>query len=444
MILKGSQRGNASQLASHLLNASDNEHISVHEVRGFLSDELHDALSEADAIAKGTRCKQFLFSLNLSPPETENVSVEAFEAAIEMAEQKLGLDGHSRAIVFHEKEGRRHAHAVWSRIDAQTMTAKNLPFFKTRLSEVSKELYLENGWDLPKGFIDRNFRNPLNFSLKEWQQAKRVQQDPRVIKAMFKDCWQRSDSGEALKKALNEKGYFLAKGDRRAIVAVDFRGEVYALSRWSGVKACEVKARFSNEVKLDSVAEVKTEIAARMDKKLTDFIRDIDLDYRKSRPAIEYQRAQMVGRQKKERAILSEKLEKRQRQEEAKRTARVPKGLGGVWSRITGKMRRIRHQNEYEAWQAHRRDTAEKDKLIWQHLEERQRLQQKIKAQREERSLQISELQQEIASYLTKRRTTLPPVKGRNIADQKPEKSKPLLEKQAGKQKSNSGPSLDM
>jgi hypothetical protein len=41
----------------------------------------------------------------------------AFEAAIDMAEQRLGLDGHPRAIVFHEKEGRRHAHAVWSRID---------------------------------------------------------------------------------------------------------------------------------------------------------------------------------------------------------------------------------------------------------------------------------------------------------------------------------------
>ncbi len=35
MILKGSQRGNGGQLAKHLMNSSDNEHITVHELRGF-------------------------------------------------------------------------------------------------------------------------------------------------------------------------------------------------------------------------------------------------------------------------------------------------------------------------------------------------------------------------------------------------------------------------
>lgn len=35
----------------------------------------------------------------------------------ETIERKLGLEGQPRAIVFHEKEGRRHAQAIWSRID---------------------------------------------------------------------------------------------------------------------------------------------------------------------------------------------------------------------------------------------------------------------------------------------------------------------------------------
>lgn len=76
-------------------------------------------------------------------------------------------------IVFHEKEGRRHAHAVWSRIDPETMTAKPLPFFKTKLREISKQLYLENGWQMPRGFVDSQRRDPRNFTLAEWQQAKR-------------------------------------------------------------------------------------------------------------------------------------------------------------------------------------------------------------------------------------------------------------------------------
>ena len=54
MILKGSQRGGAIQLASHLLKA-ENEHVEIHEMRGFISDDLHGAFNEAHAIAKGTK-----------------------------------------------------------------------------------------------------------------------------------------------------------------------------------------------------------------------------------------------------------------------------------------------------------------------------------------------------------------------------------------------------
>ena len=56
MIIKASQRGYGSELARHLLNTQDNEHVEVHEVYGFASDDLIEAFSEADAIARGTRC----------------------------------------------------------------------------------------------------------------------------------------------------------------------------------------------------------------------------------------------------------------------------------------------------------------------------------------------------------------------------------------------------
>lgn len=144
MILKGAQRGGALKLAAHLLRLDENDHVEVHELRGFSAEDLRGALQEADAVAKGTRCRQFLFSLSLNPPETERVSIEDFEAAIAQVEERLGLTGQPRAIVFHEKEGRRHAHAVWSRIDVGQMKAINLPFTKLKLRDVSKELFLGN------------------------------------------------------------------------------------------------------------------------------------------------------------------------------------------------------------------------------------------------------------------------------------------------------------
>src|SRR3546814_13590117 len=99
------------------------------------------------------------------------------------------MKGQPRMIVFHEKEGRRHAHAVWSRIDADTMTAQPLPFFKTKLRDIAKELYLENGWKMPEGFRDSSLRDPRNFTLDEWQQAKRAGLNAKQIKAHIKACW---------------------------------------------------------------------------------------------------------------------------------------------------------------------------------------------------------------------------------------------------------------
>ena len=83
MILKGSQRGGGKQLAVHLLNQRENEHVHVHEMRGFVAEDLPDAFHEAYAVSRGTRAKQFLFSLSLNPPSQERVSTEAFERAIE-------------------------------------------------------------------------------------------------------------------------------------------------------------------------------------------------------------------------------------------------------------------------------------------------------------------------------------------------------------------------
>jgi hypothetical protein len=137
MILKGSQRGGARQLGDHLLKTTENEHVEVQEVRGFMASDLLGALREAEVISRGTRCKQFLFSVSLNPPQTDDVRIEAFEEALAAIEEKNGLTGQPRVVVFHEKEGRRHCHAVWSRIDPETMTARPLPFFKNRLREVS-------------------------------------------------------------------------------------------------------------------------------------------------------------------------------------------------------------------------------------------------------------------------------------------------------------------
>lgn len=151
MILKGAQRAGTGNLARHLLNDRDNDHVTTLELRGFVSRDLTGALQEMSAVAKATKCKQFMFALSLNPPKDAEVREAAFIAAADKAEKELGLTGQPRAIIMHEKNGRRHAHVVWSRIDGENLKAINLPFSKNKLTALSKELYLEHGWRLPDG-----------------------------------------------------------------------------------------------------------------------------------------------------------------------------------------------------------------------------------------------------------------------------------------------------
>ena len=125
MLLKGNQRGGAKQMAVHLLNGIDNEHVRVAEVSGFIAQDVVGALNEIYATSKGTKCTQFMYSLSLSPPQDKNVPDQEFEKALKKVEEKLGLAGQPRVVVFHEKKGRRHAHCVWSRIDIDKMKAIN-------------------------------------------------------------------------------------------------------------------------------------------------------------------------------------------------------------------------------------------------------------------------------------------------------------------------------
>lgn len=257
MILKASQRGFAKELAAHLMNTKENEHVEVHEIRGFSGTTIKEAFEEAYAISRGTRCKQHLFSLSLNPPEDKDVTTDMFEVAINKVERKLGLSELPRAIVFHEKYGRRHAHCIWSRIDPETMKAVNLPHYKLKLRDLSRELYLEHGWDMPQGLRQKQDKHRDNFELSDWQQCKRHGDDVQAKKQLFQKCWLITQSGQGFVSAMAKEGYTIAKGDKRNFVAIDWRGEVYSLSRWTGAKNSELTERLGHNEQYLSVSETK-------------------------------------------------------------------------------------------------------------------------------------------------------------------------------------------
>ena len=376
MILKGNQRGGAKDLALHLMK-EENEHIELHELRGFASDDLMGALNEAYAVSRGTRCKKFLYSLSLNPPPQENVRTRDFETAIERVEEKLGLSGQPRAIVFHEKEGRRHAHAVWSRIRAEEMKAVHLSHDQKKLNAVSREIFLEHGWKLPRGLANSKERDPRNFTLEEWQQAKRAGKHARDIKTAIQDAWAISDSKAAFAHALEERGYRLARGDRRGIVAVDMHGEAYSIARQAGVKTKDVRERLGDAAALLSVRETTVKFADEMARKMDQFSTELDTRAQTQKTEFQEERHRMVQRQRAARSTLDENLRERQQRDSIARQARYRTGLAGLWDRLRGEHKRIRLENEREAAAAAIRDRNQKDQLIFTQLAERQRLRQR-------------------------------------------------------------------
>jgi hypothetical protein len=426
MIFKASKRSGGRQLGAHLLKTEENEHVEIHDVSGFVSESVIGAMNEAYAAARGTKCQRYLFSMSLSPPAHESVRVETFEKVIGDIEERLGLTGQPRVIVFHEKEGRRHCHAVWSRINAETMTAIDMPFFKTKLQALAKEVYLENGWAMPKGFANPKLRDARNFSLDEWQQAKRAGLDPRELKAAVQDCWKQSDSASAFASALEERGLFLARGDRRGFVAVTIDGDVFALARMIDAKSKDVASRLGDPAKQRSVEETKQFIGEQIAPRLSRYIGEAKrIAHHNMQPLIAKREALKVQHQA-ERQAFDTRLETRFNEEQRIRASRLRKGIAGAWDFLTGRYFKTRKQNEIESKFSRERDSHERHALIHAQHKDRQALQELIKENRRKEAERILGLYRDAASFRRMRDGERDKDHGRDGTTAKPKRDRGL------------------
>lgn len=428
MILVGNQRGGARDLALHLMK-HENEQVVVHELRGFASDTLMDAFRESYALSRATRCKQHLFSLSLNPPREAEVTPEAFEDAVSRAEVQLGLTGQPRAIVFHEKKGldgrtRRHAHAVWCRIDADKQRAVQLSFSKRKLQSLARDLYLENDWQMPRGFVRASEADPRNYTLAEWQQAKRAERDPDTMKAMFQDCWAISDSQGAFAYALEERGLILARGDRRGVVAVDRDGEVYAISRWVGIKAAQVRKKIAAPERLPDVAEAHGEAAGIV----VDRLKELEAEQRQTGAHTLARAIKAAQRQREQQRLEQDRVasmqERRADDEARRRSVRIRTGWRGLIDFITGKRRRMADLNRLEELKAQRRDREERRDLLDRHHLQLDNAEGRIARERSRMADILAELRADI-----ERLTPWP------FPDKEPERGKPRRARRATKER---------
>lgn len=262
MIIKGSARAGAVNLARHL-NRSDNERVAVLQLRGVAAGELRGALVEMDAHGAGTRCKATLYHAQINPERGETMTPAHWREAVDRLEKNLGLTGQPRAVVMHTKKGRDHVHVVWSRIDVERGRAISNSFDFRKHQSTARELEQAFGHRHVTGphagrepGQERPVRAPSRAAM---QQAARTGIDPRDISAEVQEVYRRSDTGRAFEAALAERGYALARGDRRDVVLVDQAGGVHSLARRLGVRKKELQDKMSDldTSSLPALAEVR-------------------------------------------------------------------------------------------------------------------------------------------------------------------------------------------
>lgn len=336
MIIKASERGGWRDLARHLSNEHDNDVVEIDHVAGFMNADLAGAFQEIYAVSKATNCKNYMVSISLSPPADAELGKDAFRNAAQQALKRLGLADQPHALVFHEKGGRRHAHLVASRIDGNAMKAINLSFYKEKLCDLSRDLFVEHGIELPQGHVDRALSSDLNYTLAEHQSAKRAKRDPQVIKQALKLCWAQTDDRNSFDAALNEAGFRLCQGDRRGFVVVDAEDNFYSLSRFLEIKPKDLRAKLGDADLLPSIDEIPDELRPP---------KTVVPETAQKQKALEETHLQTRERHLQVRKALKS-------EHAAKRTALIAKfqrertGLRGIWNRITGDFRNIIHERQ--------------------------------------------------------------------------------------------------
>ncbi len=275
MIIKSSQRAGHRALAAHLVKTRDDDGevqiATITNYRNLMSARTVDlALRDMEIMASiSPLTKKDLYHVSMNP--SQDLSEDQWETAWEIYETEYGLDEHPFVEVTHDKKGRLHKHRVYERVDTETERAIKLSFTKVRNEKVARTLEFEFGHQLTIGKHNRSVMRTLTeegrSDITDWMEQGRAHEVVRPVaedlfiqagqerrtkikkadvKDALLDAWSRTDNGRSFEAAIAEKGLLIAKGDKRDFVIVDCAGGTHSPRRMLGVKAKDLRDRWSD------------------------------------------------------------------------------------------------------------------------------------------------------------------------------------------------------
>jgi relaxase-like protein len=255
MITTGRSGKDGRGLARTLMNARDNERVELVEVYGLFGVTVTEMLLEMRLVAAGTRGENYYYHATINPdPKEPPLTPGQWEFAVDRLQENLGLTNNARFVVEHEKAGRIYRHAVWNRVNWDTM--------KFTPDNFSYRAHDKTCCELEEAFghqpTDRR-RKRRPGQIEAWEQHRAWDNGltPAVIEEDITALWQATTTGQGFAAALEQSGYIICKGDRAQFCIVDIAGDVHSLARRiSGATIADLRTRLS-DIDRDRLPTVK-------------------------------------------------------------------------------------------------------------------------------------------------------------------------------------------
>ena len=233
MVVMGRNRGNGKALANYLLSTAANDNVEVFDIRGTAdTSDLHTSLIEMSLKAELTRSNAGLYHVQLNPAygEDRRMTAEDWLKSAEILERQTGFENQPRAMVFHQKHGRRHCHLIYSRYSAATGKMISDSFSRLAQDRARKEIEIALGH---RRTPHRSYERPH-------------------IKEELSRLWAESSSAQEFVTKAKASGYeIVSSQSRRPYMVVDANGRSFDLVRQlTGIRTRQVRERF-HDAKLE-------------------------------------------------------------------------------------------------------------------------------------------------------------------------------------------------
>lgn len=262
----GGKGRHLTNMVKHLTRLDENDRVDILEIDQSLpSSTIEAALTEWQTLATSlTRSKKGFYEANINIRDDESLTDEQWLKAADILEEELGFQGQPRLIVQHEKKGRTHIHVLWQSTIVEegriACDSHNYRKHEEAAKEIERVFELEPS---PRKYTRNKDEEILHaeFDRGDEEKAKRSGLSVEDRKALITELYEQSNSGAGFSKALEQEGFYLARGDQKNIFfVVDPACEAHRLSNCiNGVKASQInKALFPIKAQnLMTVDEVK-------------------------------------------------------------------------------------------------------------------------------------------------------------------------------------------